>query len=202
MTDTIIDTNQLAAHHYQCHHIFPDGARCGSPALRNENRCYYHHETRKPVSNPRHHNARLNTFEMPFPDNRTTIQASLGEIFTRIATNNIDSRRAGLLLYCLQIATTNLKASQQAQAKTTTAPTQEPTLTDEIEPIPISEPFAHEDTQTHKDPEKGAPIRRETFAVLLEQLAKHKGIDIEHPAYSPISLTDSAILANLRAAAE
>jgi hypothetical protein len=109
-----IDQHQLAAHRYQCHHIFPDGARCGSPALRNETRCYYHHETRKPVSNPRDRNARMNAFEFPFPDSRTSIQATLGDLMLRIGSNDIDPRRAGLLLYCLQLAQANLKASELA----------------------------------------------------------------------------------------
>jgi len=29
-----------------CHHIFPDGHRCGSPHLRHETLCYFHHPTR------------------------------------------------------------------------------------------------------------------------------------------------------------
>jgi hypothetical protein len=35
-----------------CVHIFPDTHRCGSPALRGETHCYYHHPDRKPVANP------------------------------------------------------------------------------------------------------------------------------------------------------
>jgi hypothetical protein len=30
-----------------CHHIFPDGHRCGSPHLRRETLCYFHHPTRR-----------------------------------------------------------------------------------------------------------------------------------------------------------
>jgi hypothetical protein len=26
-----------------CHHLFPDSHRCGSPALRGQNFCYFHH---------------------------------------------------------------------------------------------------------------------------------------------------------------
>jgi hypothetical protein len=119
-TDTIqpgpIDRQQLAAHRYQCRHTFPDGARCGSPALRNETRCYYHHETRKPVTNPGDRNARINTFEFPFPDSRTAVQSALGDLMVRIGSNDIDPRRAGLLLYCLQLAQANLKASELAIA--------------------------------------------------------------------------------------
>jgi hypothetical protein len=37
---------------YQCRHIFTDGRRCSSPCLRQEEFCFYHHTTRKPVINP------------------------------------------------------------------------------------------------------------------------------------------------------
>ena len=31
-----------------CHHLHPTGNRCGSPALRGEQFCFYHHPTRRP----------------------------------------------------------------------------------------------------------------------------------------------------------
>jgi hypothetical protein len=30
-----------------CHHIMPTGKTCGSPALRNQDFCHFHHEDRK-----------------------------------------------------------------------------------------------------------------------------------------------------------
>jgi len=30
-----------------CNHIMPSGQTCGSPALRNQTYCYFHHERRK-----------------------------------------------------------------------------------------------------------------------------------------------------------
>ncbi|RSL15183.1 hypothetical protein EDE15_0661 [Edaphobacter aggregans] len=40
---------------YQCRHIFTDGHSCGSPCLRHEDFCYYHHTTRRrPLRNPSH----------------------------------------------------------------------------------------------------------------------------------------------------
>jgi hypothetical protein len=36
-----------------CHHLFPDHHRCGSPALRNEPFCYFHHPQRTPTRAPR-----------------------------------------------------------------------------------------------------------------------------------------------------
>lgn len=100
--------NQPEPKHFQCRHIFTDGRRCGSHALRNEPFCYYHHNTRKPIASPKERKARLGTFELPLLEDRSAIQAALGEIMQRIASNDLDPRRAGLLLYALQIATLNL----------------------------------------------------------------------------------------------
>ena len=36
----------------QCRHILASGLRCGSPALKAENFCYYHHTTRRPIARP------------------------------------------------------------------------------------------------------------------------------------------------------
>src|SRR5215467_6469633 len=101
---------------YQCRHIFTDGHRCASPCLRKEEFCYYHHTTRKPVANPRQRRSRRSTFHLPLPDpnDRSGIQIAIGEVLQRIATNEIDPRRAGLLLYGLQIASLNLGKAQPA----------------------------------------------------------------------------------------
>jgi hypothetical protein len=100
---------------YQCRHIFTDGRRCASPCLRQEEFCYYHHTTRKPVANPKQRRSRHSTFHLPLPEDRSAIQASIGEVLQRIAANDIDPRRAGLLLYGLQIASLNLPKTQPTQ---------------------------------------------------------------------------------------
>src|SRR5258708_3263 len=103
MQDATPDTKQ-----YQCRHIFTDGHRCGSPCLRGEDLCYYHHTMRKPVADPQQRRGRRSTFDLPLPEDRSAIQHSIREVLRRIASNDIDPRRAGLLLYGLQIASLNL----------------------------------------------------------------------------------------------
>ena len=80
---------------YQCRHIFTAGHRCGSPTLRNQDFCYYHHTTRKPA--PKTRPLAPFDLELPIPEDRAAIQQALGQILQRIATNQIDPRRAGLL---------------------------------------------------------------------------------------------------------
>jgi hypothetical protein len=91
----------------QCRHIFTDGRRCGSPCLRLESFCYYHHTTRKPIADPAARRSRR-ALTLPLPEDRSAIQHSIGEVLQRIAANKLDPRRAGLLLYGLQIAAMNL----------------------------------------------------------------------------------------------
>jgi hypothetical protein len=112
MQDAIATTKQ-----YQCRHIFTDGRRCASPCLRQEEFCYYHHTTRKPITNPRQRRSRRSTFNLPLPEDRSAIQASIGQVLQRIASNDIDPRRAGLLLYGLQIAALNLPKPPHRDAK-------------------------------------------------------------------------------------
>ncbi len=102
---------------YQCRHIFTDGHRCGSICLRSEEFCYYHHTTRKPAQNPRTRRGRRSTFDLPVtdPNDRTALQSTIVEVLRRIAANDIDPRRAGLLLYGLQIASLNLPKPQTTQ---------------------------------------------------------------------------------------
>src|SRR5712672_1733636 len=122
MPDTIIETGTETPKRYQCRHIFTDGHRCGSPCLRSEHLCYYHHTTRRPAQNPRTRHCRRSTFEIPLPEDRSAIQHSIGQVLQRIAANDIDPRRAGLLLYGLQIASLNLPKPQRETSLATAIP--------------------------------------------------------------------------------
>ena len=98
--------------HFQCRHIFTDGHRCGSKCLRDQDFCYYHHGARKPKPAPDVYRDTHSSFELPVPEDRSAIQAGIGIILQRISSGRLDSKRAGLLLYALQIASLNLPKSQ------------------------------------------------------------------------------------------
>jgi hypothetical protein len=95
---------------FHCRHIFTDGLRCGSFCLRGEEFCYYHHNSRRPVpiQEIQHRKLHREEFRLPNLEDRSAIQAAISEVLQRIAANEIDPRRAGLLLYGLQIASLNL----------------------------------------------------------------------------------------------
>jgi hypothetical protein len=85
-----------------CTHYFADDHRCGSPCLRGEDYCYYHHPTRRPIANPYERRARRG-FQLPAPDSRQALQFALGQVCQRLAANQIDVHRAGQILYTLQL---------------------------------------------------------------------------------------------------
>ncbi|WP_213806560.1 hypothetical protein [Granulicella sp. dw_53] len=109
------------ADRHQCRHIFADGRHCGSPSLRQQHFCYFHHPTRRPVptSVRNDRRSRRATFEIPLPIDRTTVQQAIDIVMQRIASNDLDARRGSVILYGLQIASLNLP-------KLTPAPNQNP----------------------------------------------------------------------------
>ena len=109
--------NQIIAtsKRYKCRHIFLDGHRCGSPSLRREEFCYYHHTTRGAAADLRDRRARMCEFELPPLEDRSSVLAAIAEVLQRIAACAIDNKRAGLLLYGLQIASLNLPRTSDAE---------------------------------------------------------------------------------------
>lgn len=90
-----------------CHHRFPDDHRCGSPSLRGEAFCYYHHPDRRPAANPYARRARRGFLLTP-PTDQPSLQNAIAEIIVRFAANKLDVDRAKLILYSLQIAAQTL----------------------------------------------------------------------------------------------
>ena len=177
---------------YQCRHIFTDGHRCASPCLRQEEFCYYHHTTRRPVENPRQRRSRRSTFHLPLPEDRSAIQASIGQVLQRIAANDIDPRRAGLLLYGLQIASLNLPKIQPA-----TKPNREPQTTDQtVEEITIDPTLG---VLAPRSEVSQATARKSPVRLLIERMLQEKE---EDPSSEPATIpTLQAIAADLPASA-
>ena len=93
-----------------CRHIRTSGRRCRMIALRHQHFCFYHHAARRPIPGhaARYPDADRHPFAVPVLEDRPAIQLALSQVFGRIAANDLDPKRAGLLLYCLQIAVTAL----------------------------------------------------------------------------------------------
>jgi hypothetical protein len=88
-----------------CTHIKVTGVRCGSPALRGEQFCYFHQRMMRGVATPP--NARLHPIALI--ENEEAIQVSLMEVINALARNTIDLHRAQLILRALTIAVRNAR---------------------------------------------------------------------------------------------
>ena len=88
-----------------CTHIKVTGIRCGSPALRGEQFCYFHQRMVRGVPTPP--NARLHPVALI--ENEEAIQASLMEVINALIRNMIDLKRAELILRALHIAVRNVR---------------------------------------------------------------------------------------------
>ena len=85
----------------QCEHVKVNGVRCGSPALRTRRLCYFHFMSRVP---------RIEL--VPILEDGNAIQAGVLEIIHGMLAGRLDTKRAALALYGLQIAASNLPRVQ------------------------------------------------------------------------------------------
>ena len=86
----------------ECRHIMPSGAKCKSPALKNQPCCYFHSRLRSRASNQ---SFREPSLDLPPLEDPQGIQIALSQVLSALRSPWFDSRRAGLYLYGLQIAT-------------------------------------------------------------------------------------------------
>ena len=93
----------------RCHHIKVNGTQCGSPALREEKHCYYHMRYRRKSTDVNLNVQEHGTITLPTLEDANSIQVGLAEVIRLLATQQIDHRTAALMLYALQIASSNLK---------------------------------------------------------------------------------------------
>jgi hypothetical protein len=86
----------------ECRYIKTDGAKCGSPALREKSHCYYHDPAKASIRKA----ARARFFlELPLLEHPGAVQAAVREICQVLADNQVFFRPAMRLLYALQFAT-------------------------------------------------------------------------------------------------
>jgi hypothetical protein len=95
----------------RCEHIKTNGTQCGSPALRRKRFCYFHkrwRDTRVVLNANRARRSRA-VIDMPVLEDANSVQISLMQIMRLILSGQVDPRTAGLLLYALQTASSNLR---------------------------------------------------------------------------------------------
>jgi len=102
---------------YECQHVRPSGKKCAAIAIRGHRFCYFHLQSRRSQYAVTPAEAVANgatapvpeaaTIALPMLEDRSAVQIVLTQILRALAANQIDAKRAGLLLYGLQIASAN-----------------------------------------------------------------------------------------------
>lgn len=102
----------------RCQHLKVNGTQCGSPSLRRKKFCYFHHRNNEDRLHLQIDHRRRITVTMPPLEDANAIQISLTQVTRMLLSGAIDQRTAGLLLYSLQIASSNLaRTSFEAENK-------------------------------------------------------------------------------------
>jgi hypothetical protein len=88
----------------QCTHVKTNGAVCGSPALKGEDKCYWHTHVTEHVQR----NAALVNF--PILDDGGAIQIVIMKVLRAIAEHRIDYKAAQLMIWGAQVAMRNMRS--------------------------------------------------------------------------------------------
>ena len=103
----------------RCQHIKVNGTQCGSPALRRNRLCYFHkrhHDERIRLNGDRQKNARARrrsiAIDLPVFEDANSVQVTLMQITRLLIAGDIDTKTAGLILYALQTASSNLSRTR------------------------------------------------------------------------------------------
>ena len=83
----------------RCRWVRQDGTNCGSPQTRNHIYCYAHRQMME---------ARALALQLPAAEDANSIQVGLMRIQKALIDDTISTKKAGLLLYSMQLAMTNV----------------------------------------------------------------------------------------------
>src|SRR6476646_6126841 len=83
----------------RCRWVYQGGTTCGSPQMRNHIYCYAHRQMME---------ARALALQLPAAEDANSIQVGLMRIQKALIDDTISAKKAGLLLYSLQLAMTNV----------------------------------------------------------------------------------------------
>jgi len=105
----------------RCQHIKTNGTQCQSPALKDNQFCYYHQENRT-LAAPLYLDGERypdDHIKIPPLEDAYAIQKVLRQILLLMMERRIDRKDASLILYALQIASANLRPLQAEKPRAT-----------------------------------------------------------------------------------
>ena len=147
----------------RCRWVRQDGTTCGSPQIKRHIYCYAHKQMME---------ARALALRLPAPEDANAIQISLMRVQKALIDDTISAKKAGLLLYSLQLAMTNVGQTTFGEADEGELVTE---VVDEEEALSLKqEPFTTKDTKDTKEG-KGLPRIKPFTAEGQERRGKGTG---------------------------
>src|SRR6267154_2523374 len=121
----------------RCRHIKVNGTQCGSPAVRSKSFCFYHQQHR-PILAECYSDIEYATGEILLPvfEDAHSVQSVIRQVMQMLLQKRIERRTASLLLYALQIASSNLKRMELEK------PQPEQVVIDVVTPLKYEPPIA------------------------------------------------------------
>ncbi|HUA14828.1 MAG TPA: hypothetical protein VMG31_05990 [Verrucomicrobiae bacterium] len=86
-----------------------NGTQCGSPALRRRRFCFFHDKVRRERARIASQTLSQRRFDLPLLEDANSVQVALMKVVQMLGSGNLDHKTAGLMLYALQTASTNLR---------------------------------------------------------------------------------------------
>ena len=105
----------------RCQHVKVNGTQCGSPALRRRRHCYFHDhmlDGKRRFANRQEAKPRA-IFSMCLLEDANAVQLAVMQVLQLLGSGQMDTKTAGLMLYGLQIASSNLRHTTFEAAKPT-----------------------------------------------------------------------------------
>src|SRR6267154_2251767 len=121
----------------RCRHLKVHGTQCGSPAVRSKSFCFYHQQHR-PILAECYSDIEYATGEILLPvfEDAHSVQSVIRQVMQMLLQKRIERRTASLLLYALQIASSNLKRMELEK------PQPEQVVIDVVTPLKYEPPIA------------------------------------------------------------
>ena len=167
----------------RCRHIKTDGTPCGSPALKDKPRCFYHHRQAERHLGLQPHSHAVGSSQalahaLPLVELEDTrsIQLALSLVINGLAIGQIDPVRARIIIYGLQVAAANARAGRQ---QTYAEPLAHHCLVRDLEPGPHGHDLAPEGQlvdlyENYIDPDSLTDEDVDDFAEMTSLSRRHR----------------------------
>ncbi len=153
----------------RCQHVRLNGAACGCPANRGSSFCHFHQASRA-----------ARAADLPLLEDAASIQLALMRIIRALQQKTYDTRTCGLMLYALQIASSNLRRLADELPRDPATEPEHPALAllRELEVLP-------RDQDEDNAPAPDEPAALETRNLKLETAKSAAGRDLRVGPFPP-----------------